>query len=1349
MVAEAFVRRPRVPGPRTPGGEVDLASPPEAPRAVPGNVLVKMLPAVMVIAVVGMVALMITVGGRGMLSNPMMLMFPLMMVMSMGGMLAGGVGRGGVKRAAELDEERKDFLRYLDNVRADVGGTGRAQRAASTWTHPSPDTLVAVAGGRRMWERRPSDHDFGHARLGVGSQRLATRIIPPETGPVDELDPVAVVALRRFVRTNSVVRALPTAVSLRAFPTLGLEGPRPDTRALARAMIAGLVTFHGPDHLRVAAVVDDLEHPRWSWLKWLPHAAHPRERDGAGAARMLYRSLAELEDALVPELAERGRFSRTAPDTGGRFHLVVIIDDGRVLGDERLVAEAGTDAVTVLDLGAPRDGPAARRGLGLVVGDGRIAARGAGGPEDFAAADAISIAVAEALARRLARYRVATAAQVISLEQDATPAVPSLMSLLRIGDAARLDPDIVWRGRAPRERLRVPIGVAPTGAPVELDIKEAAENGMGPHGLCIGATGSGKSEFLRTLVVALLATHSPEILNLVLIDFKGGATFLGLDAAPHVAAVITNLEDESAMVDRMRDALAGEMNRRQELLRSAGNFSGVTDYERARAAGAPLAPLPALFVVVDEFSELLSQRPDLAELFVMVGRLGRSLRIHLLLASQRLEEGRLRGLDSHLSYRIGLKTFSATESRAVLGVPDAYHLPAVPGAAFLKCDAGEPQRFHTCYVSGPYEPPVRDGGAAAARQAGGVRVFTAGPVPMPRPPAGSGVAAGAPPGHEPPDAAPDADGPPSAMGPSILDVVVARVADRGPRAHEVWLPPLASSRPLDELLPDGGWHPGAMPFGELVFPLGVVDRPYDQRRDVLTVVASGAEGNVAIVGGPQSGKSTALRTLVVGAAVTHDPAQAQFYILDFGGGALAGLDRLPHVGGVATRGDPDGVRRTVAEVLGVLREREVRFAACGVASMAEFRGRCAAARGGRGPGDPVLDGFGDVFLIVDGWSSIRSDFDALSDDLEALVAQGLSYGVHLVVTANRWGEIRPAVKDLIGTRIELRLGDPLDSEMARGAAASVPVGRPGRGVTPSGLHLLIAQPRLDGGSAVADIPAALAATVDAVRTVYPGSQAPRVRRLARVERRVLVSQLMEAGRTLGPHDVLIGVGESKLEPVVLDLRAQPLLLALADTECGKTTLLRGILTGLAENARPEQVKVLLVDYRRTLLGAIADEYLAGYASNAEHAEPLVAQLVDHLRERLPGSDVTQAQLRERSWWSGPDVYVVVDDYDMVVTSSANPLVALADLLGQARDVGLHVVVARRSGGASRALFDAFVGRMKDLSCDVLLGSGDRDEGYIVGRSRFQTLPPGRAELVSRSRGSEMIQIAEVPDPCAN
>ncbi|WP_345001931.1 type VII secretion protein EccCa, partial [Tsukamurella soli] len=713
-----------------PGGEVALQAPPEIPRVVPGGLVGKLMPVVMVIAVVGMVALMLT-SGSSMMSNPFMMMFPLMMLVSMAGMYGGG-GRSGAPRAAELNEDRKDYLRYLAQTRSQVEQTKAEQHSMLTFIHPEPALLPGLAGTRRMWERRPGDPDFLHVRVGVGGQRLATRLMPPETGPVEDLEPVATVALRRFVRGHSAVPGLPVAVALRGFPAIGVDGG--GAVPLVRTLLLQAAALHGPDHLRIAVVTPDPETPRWRWLKWLPHVAHPSHSDAVGPCRMVYPDGAALEAALADHLADHAAFSRSAPADAGRAHYVVVFDRPAVAApDGTFDALGGLDGVTVVDIAPGTESLAVRRGLQLVAdcsgGMWRVGARSAAGTEFFAVPDLVAAGAAEVVARRVGRYRPASVAQLVAFDADTGPTDPGLMSLLGIRDAAGITPEAVWRERIGRERLRVPIGVGPRGETVELDIKEAAENGMGPHGLCIGATGSGKSEFLRTLVLSLVATHSPESLNLILVDFKGGATFLGLEPLRHVAAVITNLEEEIAMVDRMRDALSGEMNRRQEVLRRAGNFANVSDYEKARRAGAPLEPLPALLVIVDEFSELLAQKPDFAELFVAIGRLGRSLHIHLLLASQRLEEGKLRGLDSHLSYRIGLKTFSANESRVVLGVPDAYHLPSTPGAGYLKCDADEPRRFHASYVSGPYEPPL-DGAGAARRSLGSARVceFTVGPV---------------------------------------------------------------------------------------------------------------------------------------------------------------------------------------------------------------------------------------------------------------------------------------------------------------------------------------------------------------------------------------------------------------------------------------------------------------------------------------------------------------------------------------------------------------------------------------------------------------------------------------------
>ena len=308
----------------------------------------------------------------------------------------------------------------------------------------------------------------------------------------------------------------------------------------------------------------------------------------------------------------------------------------------------------------------------------------------------------------------------------------------------------------------------------------------------------------------------------MLVDFKGGATFLGCDRLPHTSAVITNLEEESTLVERMYDAISGEMNRRQELLRTAGNFANVSEYNASATAVREHGPLPALVIVVDEFSELLGQHPDFAELFVAVGRLGRSLHVHLLLASQRLEEGRLRGLDSHLSYRIGLKTFSSAESRQVLGVTDAYHLPGQPGAGYLKSDAEALTRFQASYVSGPLprRALAEDSGDHPAPTRGRVQLFHGW--------------------------SQEEDNTSAAVvlddSTTVLTEVVRAAAEeahmRDQSAHRIWLPPLPPVIELSALPGLSGVHAAgaeslAADQRQLCAPIGIIDRPYYQRQDEL------------------------------------------------------------------------------------------------------------------------------------------------------------------------------------------------------------------------------------------------------------------------------------------------------------------------------------------------------------------------------------------------------------------------------------------------------------------------------------------------------------------------------------
>ncbi|GLZ39920.1 type VII secretion protein EccCa [Actinokineospora sp. NBRC 105648] len=1320
-----FKRSPRLAAPRQPGGEVHLEPPPEVPRVIPGNILMKVLPGVMIVASVGMMAFMFVVGGR----NPTSLLFGGMFLMSTVGMMAGGMGgRGGGQKKAEMNEDRKDYLRYLGQMRDRAREASLDQRASLEWTHPDPQALWSIATSRRMWERRQADSDFCHLRVGRGSQRLATRLVPPQTGPVDELEPIATLALRRFVRAHSIVPDLPIQVAVRGFAAVGLTGDKELTRGLARALLAQLVTFHTPDDVLVAVVTAGKAKADWEWAKWLPHTQHPALVDGIGQLRMISGSLAQIEQWLDEELRDRQRFTRNAPPQPDQPHVVIVIDDGEVTREEQIILEEGLVGVTLMDLSESLGNLTARRGLRLVVEEDRLGARSASGVEWFAKPDTLSVAEAEALARKLSPYRLSAAA-ADSGDEEPLLSNPTLLELLGIpGDPMTFDVQQAWRPRPVRDRYRVPFGVGEFGQAVELDIKEAAMEGMGPHGLCIGATGSGKSEFLRTLVLGMLATHSSTTLNFILVDFKGGATFLGLDSAPHVAATITNLQGDLTLVDRMKDALAGEMNRRQEALKNGGNFKNVWEYEKARENGADLDPLPALFIVVDEFSELLSAKPDFIDLFVAIGRLGRSLQMHMLLASQRLEEGKLRGLDSHLSYRIGLKTFSAAESRAAIGVPDAFELPSIPGSGYLKFDTSTMVRFKASYVSGPYRPAGMQAAGPAAAVSGDRRakLFVPDYVEIPKEP------------EQPAEAPREEKKPEGGQEASELDVVVTRLVGQGPPAHEVWLPPLNEPNSLDTLFPplqpteDRGLSPvGFYGNGRLQIPLGIIDKPFEQRRDLLWADFSGAAGHAAIAGGPQSGKSMLLRTLVMSMALTHTAEEVQFYLLDLGGGTLGTLDGLPHVGGVAGRIDPDKARRMVAEVTGLVTEREQRFRDLGIDSMTDFRNR-------KRRGEIKDDLFGDVFLIVDGWLNFRQEFEALEMQVVNLAAQGLSYGIHVIVAANRWAEIRPALKDLLGTRFELRLGDPSESDVDRRVAVNVPAGRPGRGLSRDKLHFLTGLPRVDGSSNPEDVAGGVQDAVAKIKAGWRGRGAPKVRLLPEL---LGYEDLLAQDPRRDSRLVPIGVDENDLAPVYLDLDAEPHFIAFADGESGKTNLLRTIVRGIMDRYTPKEAVIILVDYRRTMLGFVNTDHLLGYAVSSNQLGDMIKDVRGSMLKRLPGPDVTQDQLRNRSWWKGPELFVIVDDYDLVATQGNNPLQPIAEFLPQAKDVGLHVITARRTGGASRAMFDPVLGKLREIASPGIVMSGSKDEGALLGTVKPSALPPGRGTLVSRKVGQSLMHIA--------
>jgi len=1306
-----FEARRRLPPPRARKGTITIEAPPELPRAIPPSLLRRAMPYLIVILIVGMIVALVATGMK--VISPQTLFFPFVLLLAATSMYRGNDNK---MRTEEVDAERADYLRYLSVVRDNIRTTAADQRAAAQWSHPDPAALATVPGSRRQWERDPHDPDFLVLRAGRHSVPLATAVRVSDVADEIDLEPVSHSALRSLLDTQRTVRDVPTGIDLTKVSRISVLGDPAEVRAALRAWIAQAVTWHDPSVLGVALATRNLEGRDWSWLKWLPHTDIPGQLDGVGPARHLSTSPDDLVELLGPALVDRPAF--TGEPSDALRHLLVLVDDPDYDVDASALT-TGRSGVTLVHYSTTephREQYSDPERPILRVAGGAIERWQTGGWQPYIDnADQLGADDTAHLARQLSRWD--SNPTHTGLRSAATRGV-TFTTLLGIPDASQLDVPALWAPRNRDDELRVPIGVTATGEPLIFDLKDEAEGGMGPHGLMIGMTGSGKSQTLMAILLSLLTTHSADRLIVIYADFKGEAGADSFRNFPQVVAVISNMAEKKSLADRFADTLRGEVARREVLLREAGRqvqgsaFNSVTEYENAIAAGHDLPPIPTLLVVADEFTLMLADQPEYAELFDYVARKGRSFRIHILFASQTLDVGRIKDIDKNTSYRIGLKVASPSVSRQIIGVDDAYHIESgkeYKGIGFLVPAPGAaPVKFRSTYVDGIYDPP-RTAKALVFESIPEPKLFTAGAV---EPGLGTVI---------PVDDDDEPGGPPR----KLIATIGEQLARYGPAAPQLWLPPLDEPIPLTAVLARA-----EIPQHQWRWPLGEIDKPFEMRRDPLIFDATSSAGNVVIHGGPKSGKSTALQTFILSAASLHSPRDVTFYVLDYGGGQLRALQDLAHVGSVASALEPDRIRRTFGELEQLLLSRQRREA---------FRDRPGTG-GGNGNGSSGDDGFGEVFLVIDNLYAFGRDNadqfntrNPLLAKVTELVNVGLAYGIHVIITTPSWLEVPLAMRDGLGLRLELKLHDARDSNVRvvgalRRPADAVPHDQPGRGLTMAGEHFLFAAPELD--------------QIAAINARYPGVSAPPVRLLPTNLAPDEIGPLYR-----GPEQVVIGQREEDLAPVILDFAENPLLMVFGDSKSGKTTLLRHIIRTVREHSSADQVAFTVFDRRLHLV----DEPLFPdneYTPNLDRVIPAILGLSNLLESRRPPAGLSAADLSRWSY-TGQTHYLIIDDVDQIPDSAAisgpyvgqRPWTPLIGLLAQAADLGLRVIVTGRATGSAHGLMtNPLLRRFNDMQATTLLLAGNpADSGKIRGQ-RFGRLPAGRGILLGDSDTPTYVQL---------
>lgn len=1314
--------------------------------------------------------------------------FPLFMMVGIMMMMFRGMGGGQQQMSRpKLDAMRAQFMLMLDMLRETAQESADSMDANYRWFHPAPNTLAAAVGSPRMWERKPDGKDlnFGVVRVGVGMTRPEVTWGEPQNMPTDiELEPVTGKALQEFGRYQSVVYNLPKMVSLLVEPWYALVGEREQVLGLMRAIICQLAFSHGPDHVQMIVVSSDLD--QWDWVKWLPHFGDSRRHDAAGNARMVYTSVREFAAEQAELFAGRGSFTPRHASSSAQTptpHTVIIadVDDPQW---EYVISAEGVDGVTFFDLtgssmwtdiperklqfdktgvieALPRD-----RDTWMVIDDKAWF---------FALTDQVSIAEAEEFAQKLAQWRLAEAYEEIG-QRVAHIGARDILSYYGIDDPGNIDFDSLWASRTDtmgRSRLRAPFGNrSDNGELLFLDMKSLDEGGDGPHGVMSGTTGSGKSTLVRTVIESLMLSHPPEELQFVLADLKGGSAVKPFAGVPHVSRIITDLEEDQALMERFLDALWGEIARRKAICDSAG-VDDAKEYNsvraRMRARGQDMAPLPMLVVVIDEFYEWFRIMPTAVDVLDSIGRQGRAYWIHLMMASQTIES-RAEKLMENMGYRLVLKARTAGAAQAA-GVPNAVNLPAQAGLGYFRKSLEDIIRFQAEFLWRDYfQPGVSIDGEEAPALVHSIdyirpQLFTNSFTPLE-------VSVGGP-DIEPVVAQPngevlesddieggedeDEEG---VRTPKVGTVIIDQLRKIKFEPYRLWQPPLTQPVAIDDLVNrflGRPWHKEYGSACNLVFPIGIIDRPYKHDQPPWTVDTSGPGANVLILGAGGSGKTTALQTLICSAALTHTPQQVQFYCLAYSSTALTTVSRIPHVGEVTGPTDPYGVRRTVAELLALVRERKRSFLECGIASMEMFRRRKFGGEAGPVPDD----GFGDVYLVIDNYRALAEENEVLIEQVNVIINQGPSFGVHVVVTADRESELRPPVRSGFGSRIELRLAAVEDAKLVRSRfAKDVPV-KPGRGMVAvnyvrldsdpqAGLHTLVARPAL--GSTPDNV--FECDSVVAAVSRLTSAQAPPVRRLpARfgVEQvRELASRDTRQG--VGAGGIAWAISELDLAPVYLNFAENSHLMVTGRRECGRTTTLATIMSEIgrlyapgASSAPPPapgrpSAQVWLVDPRRQLLTALGSDYVERFAYNLDGVVAMMGELAAALAGREPPPGLSAEELLSRSWWSGPEIFLIVDDIQQLPPGFDSPLHKAVPFVNRAADVGLHVIFTRTFGGWSSAGSDPMLRALHQANAPLLVMDADPDEGFIRGKMKGGPLPRGRGLLMAEDTGV-FVQVA--------
>ena len=1165
------------------------------------------------------------------------------------------------------------------SIERDARTALEAERAQKRDDSPDPATVLCIASGprRRLWERRRTDPDYLLLRVGTAD-------IP---SAVELLDPTLEEHLRQVFWD---IPDAPVTVPLPQRGVLGVAGPGDAPRAIGRWLVAQAATLHSPNDVQIWILTDNSGQPVWEWARWLPHCRPGQGQNAVSlignTAESVSTRIAELLGIIASRQQSMGESHRPAQFTPD---IMVVFDGSRRLrslpGAIQILREGPQVGVFAVCLDADeRLLPAETQAVAVFERTGllRVQQMNAATVNDVRP-DHVGPGWSARLARGI------TAIRDVSDEEN-TVELPTSSRLL---DVLRLEPpgaDAIaqrWTAGGGMSTLAV-IGESYDG-PFAIDIRRD-----GPHGLVAGTTGSGKSELLQTFVASLAAANRPDAMTFVLIDYKGGSAFKDCARLPHTVGMVSDLDGH--LTERALASLSAELKRREEILLDAG-AKDIEDYNDTRRLKPRLEPLPRLILIIDEFASLVAELPDFVTGLVGIAQRGRSLGVHLILATQRPAGVVSADIRANTNLRIALRVTDKNESSDVIDVPDAAWISkSTPGRCYVRSGASGPVGVQSSRIGGR-----RPGKRVMARAP--IKVL---PVPW------QGLGRPLP---EIREAVAEDDGTMETDLSVLVDAIAgaARKVGCGPQPSP-WLPPLPDSITLNDL----PFVPAETDGEVAPVPFGIMDVPARQAREPMTVDLTGG-GHIVVAGAARTGRSTVLRTIAGSIAARESASDVHIYAIDCGTGSLLPLSGLPHCGAVVTRDQTDRVERLIGKLRGEIGRRQQLLAASGFASLAEQRASTAD------PGQRLPW----MVLMLDWWEGFfaayeKYDYGRLIDALLQLLREGAAVGLRAVVTTDRM-----AMMGQVGTVFErtmvLRLNDPGDAMFAGIPERSMPTNQP------PGRIMIEGQPDpLEVQIALLDADTSGPAQVAALRALGQASLrrhgspagAQRPLRVDTLPSRITLDEAMRLEPSFRPPSplwALVGAGGDELGPMGLDLLFEgPGLTVAGPARSGRSTTLLTMARSLLARSTP----LLVITPRRSPLRELDGE----------------DGVISVLGAGTKPEDITTAV-------DGMEQFaVLVDDAELLFNG---PLSApLEKILASGRDSEHGLIIAGSTGDLGRA-YSGFIKEALKSRCGVYTAVESPNDGDLFGvrlpRNAAGGGPLGRGLLI-RPGSMTPIQLA-LPD----